>query len=186
MSGKNSTQSLISNLVLVKAKYSRALYSFEKEKAKVNNLQKENKKVSKQLDEANACIFSLQTERNMVIKKLKIAQLELAASKKENKLLSAHVKQLRTGIELKQHQPQQQQERKNKNPLNNKAATSTIKNTDKNIFEVEKLLKHKVQRKERFFLVRWKKYDASHDTWERESNLFCPQILKAYLKKNGL
>lgn len=33
---------------------------------------------------------------------------------------------------------------------------------------------------ERHYLVQWKGFDQSHDSWERESNLSCPTILKKY------
>lgn len=58
------------------------------------------------------------------------------------------------------------------------------KKTD--IFEVAKLLNHKEENNKRSFLVRWKGYDSDNDTWEKESNLNCPRILKAYLKKRNI
>lgn len=51
---------------------------------------------------------------------------------------------------------------------------------DDNVYEVEKLLNHKVQNGVRFYLVRWKGYSEKHDTWEKESNLNCPKMLYAY------
>lgn len=57
---------------------------------------------------------------------------------------------------------------------------------DSNSWEVHELLNHKTVDEHRFFLVRWKGYTAEHDSWERESNLQCPKILKNYLKKNNM
>lgn len=57
-------------------------------------------------------------------------------------------------------------------------------------YVVEQILKHKVVRKgdttEWRFLIRWKGFDSSSDTWERKENLHCPAILKKYFKANNL
>lgn len=50
-------------------------------------------------------------------------------------------------------------------------------------FEVNKLINHRGRKPKREFLVRWKDFDESHDSWEKESNLLCPKILFDYLKK---
>lgn len=57
---------------------------------------------------------------------------------------------------------------------------------DENVFEVESLLDDKVI-SENHYLVRWKGFGSNHDSWERESNLSCPSILKRYkqLKKKN-
>lgn len=47
--------------------------------------------------------------------------------------------------------------------------------------EVGELLADKLQRNVRHFLVRWKGYSERDDTWEREENLMCPEVLKEYL-----
>lgn len=47
-------------------------------------------------------------------------------------------------------------------------------------FEVDQLLKHKKQRGKTLYLVRWKGYNKDYDTWEKEENLNCPEILVAY------
>lgn len=58
---------------------------------------------------------------------------------------------------------------------------------DDAVFEVEQLLGHRKKRNVWEFLVRWKHYDASEDTWEPEGNLQgAPLILKQYKRENGL
>lgn len=47
-------------------------------------------------------------------------------------------------------------------------------------YEVEEIVDHKVVRGKTSFLIRWKNYDASGDTWEPESSLSCPEIIAAY------
>lgn len=53
-------------------------------------------------------------------------------------------------------------------------------------FEVEKLMKHRGRKGKREYFVRWKEFDECDDTWEREDNLFCPEILNKYKKKHKL
>lgn len=50
----------------------------------------------------------------------------------------------------------------------------------KNEFEVEQLLDDKFEKQKHLFLVRWKYFDETYDTWEKLENLQCPKILKAY------
>lgn len=47
-------------------------------------------------------------------------------------------------------------------------------------YEVEDIVDHKIARGKTSFLIRWKNYDASGDTWEPESSLSCPEIIARY------
>lgn len=47
-------------------------------------------------------------------------------------------------------------------------------------YEVEDIVDHKIERKRVLFLVRWKNYGSSDDTWEPESSLSCPDIIAKY------
>lgn len=75
----------------------------------------------------------------------------------------------------------------------NNLLAQTRRNHDKgnsNEYEVEQLLAHKNKgngkKMELQFLVRWKGFDSSNDTWERKSNLNCPLILRKYMKEHDL
>lgn len=48
-----------------------------------------------------------------------------------------------------------------------------------NVHEVDRILNNKLVEK-RAYLVHWKNYDSSHDSWVLESDLHCPTILKKY------
>lgn len=52
-------------------------------------------------------------------------------------------------------------------------------------YEVERIISHKMVKKTQHFLIRWKGFDETFDTWEKETNLSCPLILSAYLKSAG-
>ncbi|XP_025993060.1 chromobox protein homolog 5 [Solenopsis invicta] len=48
-------------------------------------------------------------------------------------------------------------------------------------YEVEKLINLRTIKGRRQFLVRWKGYGDSADTWENEKDLNCPQLIEDYL-----
>lgn len=61
-----------------------------------------------------------------------------------------------------------------------KAMTDSAKG---GVYEVESILDHKITaKKKQQFLIKWKGYDHSHNTWEHRANLDCPKILDKYLK----
>lgn len=66
--------------------------------------------------------------------------------------------------------------------IKTRAKKRKVDDTEDNIYEVEKILNHKIVKNEKLFLIRWKNFDPSHDSWEVEKNLSCPSILKKYLK----
>lgn len=59
-----------------------------------------------------------------------------------------------------------------------------IANKDDGDYEVEDIIDHKFEKKVRHFLVRWKNCSADEDTWEPESSLACPDIVKKYFENN--
>lgn len=83
---------------------------------------------------------------------------------RKNQMLDARLKQLENGI----------RQQKTYNETNDSVKS------DENVFEVEKLIGHKKKNGCMLFLVRWQNFSPEHDSWERESNLMCPDILKEY------
>lgn len=63
---------------------------------------------------------------------------------------------------------------------------SNESNVSDNEYEVEEIISHKVKKGQRRFLIRWKNYSPSHDTWEDEHNLHCPDLLNGYLDAKRL
>lgn len=63
---------------------------------------------------------------------------------------------------------------------------SILASTENCCYEVESLLDHEGKNGEMYYLIHWKNYDSTHDTWERESNLKCAALLKRYKNANNL
>lgn len=82
----------------------------------------------------------------------------------ENKNLEAKIKQLKRSS----HQP------------------ATEESTGVDEFEVETILKHRKRKGKLQYLVRWKNYPPNHDSWQNESDLYCPEIFNQYIKENRL
>lgn len=53
-------------------------------------------------------------------------------------------------------------------------------------YEVEEILDHKFEDNTKYFLIRWKGYDSSVDSWERQHNISCPALLAKYYEEVGL
>lgn len=55
--------------------------------------------------------------------------------------------------------------------------------SDEDTYEVEKIMDHRVDPKgRRRFLLKWKGYGHEDDTWEKEENLNCPDLINEYMK----
>lgn len=51
-------------------------------------------------------------------------------------------------------------------------------------YEVERICGHKIEGNQSFYLVKWKGYNASENTWEPEKTVNCPELINEYVKKN--
>lgn len=61
-----------------------------------------------------------------------------------------------------------------------------LRSNENNVFEVDALLKHKKKGDKIYYLIHWKNFDSTQDSWEREDNLNCGTILNRYKKMNKL
>lgn len=117
----------------------------------------------KKVDELQSELIKM----NASYKKLKTDNgTKISELTRNRNLLQAQAKQLQTVI-TQQIDAKQLSSRK-----------SSSENDEKD-FDVECLLKDKLIEK-RVYLVRWKSYDSTHDSWVEEAKLNCPAILKKY------
>lgn len=130
---------------------------------KINN-------ISSELQAANTEIEQLRSKTSEQDGRIKVLV-------QENNSLRACTNQLRQQT-IKQHDENAIQQSIEK-PTNKKK-----RKMNEDVYEVENILNHKLVNNERFYLIRWKNYDPSFDTWEKESDLSCPKILKNYFKNS--
>ncbi|KAH0560111.1 heterochromatin protein 1-like [Cotesia glomerata] len=62
-----------------------------------------------------------------------------------------------------------------------KPTTSEENDNSEQEYEVEKIISRRTIKGRRQFLVRWKGYDESADTWENEKDLNCEQLIEDYM-----
>lgn len=87
----------------------------------------------------------------------------------KNKNLAAQIKQLKSGHGL------QRDDRDKK-----------LSTKDGNIFDVEKIMRHRIRNGKISYFVQWENFSSDQNTWEPEQNLYGTDILTIYKKKNNL
>jgi hypothetical protein len=58
-------------------------------------------------------------------------------------------------------------------------------NDDKDVYVVEKIMDHRVSKLNQEYLVKWKGFDSSKNTWEPYSNFIDTDIIIQYWRKKG-
>lgn len=49
--------------------------------------------------------------------------------------------------------------------------------------QVEAIIDHKFENNRKYFLIRWKGYDSSDDSWEKSYSISCPALLAKYYEE---
>lgn len=163
---------LIDKIVSLKSENQKIIFDLKKSQNDLASLIATNTNLEKRIKQTDenhlkelGQLKSENFELNAALEMMKTdSESKIAQLMREKDLLQARFKQLQKGIELQQIIE----------------VTDNEENYDDQMYEVECLLKDKMIRKNRVYLVRWKGFDSPHDSWVEESNLNCPVILEQY------
>lgn len=115
-------------------------------------LKAENQRLSFQLNQKDKKIKKLSEELELNARKFNAIETEMNTMKQENQ----------------------------KHLLKKRKSNSRQESSDENVYEVEKVLAHKIERRKRYYFVRWKNYGPEHDSWVIEKDILSKTILAEY------
>lgn len=182
------TPQLISELMTLRGAYNYIYFQLQKAKELSEAGVREQKQYAEVLKKKEAMLRSQQNENRKLAEILLKVQNDLnslrEAERKEigdlrikKRLLEARVNQLQFGVAERQNfESQQHRSSRNKKTMPKNG----------NVFEVESILNDEFRKGKQYFLVKWKSFDHSENSWEKKSNLNCPKILKKYFDSKYL
>lgn len=162
---------------------------------KVKQLTEEKSKI---IDE----LLTLKADNQKMFYDLKLKQQEIDSLKAEAKSMKIQFETLEKNGNFAQNQVTQlklelkkslahieQLENINKenipviNECNNDVTDNSSNDSNASqVYEVQKILNHRVVRGKRLFFIRWKGFDENEDSWVKEKDLNCPELLEKYIK----
>lgn len=174
---ENDNDRLLSELLTIRTKYNETFFELQKLKDQEAAIKKNFESASKQATELKDKVIALDQELSNSKKGLEAAQKMIVSLQDKNVGLSDSNDSYKADLNVL---------RKENRALHAQIAQiEKCGSDDAEEYEVEKLLDHKTVT-ELHFLVRWKNYDADHDSWVSKSNLSCTKILKTYMRQNGI
>lgn len=161
-------QKLVDACAALKTENQKLTFDLKKKCDECTKLTRENENVKQEAVTATEKVEELTFDSDQMkaefASKTKKYEQQISVLRREIQVLTAREKQFKMEIGRNVRK-----DKENKN--------------DAHIFDVEKLLDDKMIGKVRYYLVRWKGFQSTDDTWESESNLMCPSILAKYLQK---
>lgn len=192
----------ISEITLIRKKYSQAIFDLEKCKENVKSLEIKNESLAVDCVKFSTQVAKVQAEKEKIALDLESAlekiehlsrknpvgdeiqrkssgEAQIPLLKKKIAVLEAQLKQTVLGTE---------QKRQSSNEDRHDAEEKEGKADETTGYEVEKILNHRQKGAKLEFRVRWKGFGAEGDTWEPESHLQCEscKVFNAYIKKKKI
>lgn len=173
---KKEKEKIIRELVMIKGENQKLALQLQQKQRQLDQISNSSSLNAQKLTDN---IHSLTDNVKDLKRQLEAEKMDHATDTKKNTDLLKDKKMLLAQIDELQSIISKCQKKSLKNNENNNTE-------DEREYEVEDILDHKILKRERKFLVAWKGFSRKDDTWEREKNLKCPDILNAYLNKHGL
>lgn len=159
---------LVNKIVVLKSDNHHNVINLKRAQSELSKMLLEKQTLEKTLaqketifsDEIKKLKSEVSNTKNEMIKREKI----ISDLKRDNQTLKARINQYKTGLTQQ------------KIVENDMPATEN----DDEEYEVESILDHKTTKGVRQYLIRWKGFDSAEDSWEKEYNLNCPQLLRSY------
>lgn len=179
----DKTTQLIAELMKSRSAYNDVYFKLQKEKEfsnarlrdhthSVAALKKKENELRAQRNENQRLKDELKSLQNNNIALQNVFKTERAGLLKNNALLQARINQLQFGAAEKRNIENQQH-------CSDRGKDLMPENDE---FEVENIVDDEFRKGKQYFLVKWKGFDESENSWEAKSNLNCPKILKKYFK----
>lgn len=171
-------QTLVNKMIALKAENQQNLLALKKAQSDCDLLLDSKQKLEQIVSEKEASYsvqlreikLELSNAKSEIVELKSSAEKTISELKRDNQILMARVKQFESGMQQKS------------------AFERCKKRSDSedDEYEVEAILNHRELKNGWQYLIRWKGYGSSEDSWEKETNLTCPKILNKYKKSNGL
>lgn len=169
---------LIDKIVALQTENQRVTFDLQKQISQHDAINREKANAEQQLSEK---VHQLTEELKIAQSQASVLKSSFAEQNKcdkktiaqltyENKTLQARLSQLQFGIDQQKGSTNDSEQKK----------------SDDDVYEVADLINHKKKKNVMHYLVRWNNFTPEDDTWEREDNLMCPEILVSYKRKHNL
>lgn len=155
-------QKLIEAFAAVKSENQKIAFNLNKKNEECIKLTSEKADLEQKTTAASAKITQLESDllqlKRQHTEKMKEYKQKVSDLSDQNGKLNARIQQLQTAM----------------------ARNNQVEKKSDDVYEVEEIIGDKKIGKVQYYKIKWKGFDETHDSWERETNLMCPSILKAY------
>lgn len=169
---KREKEHIIKELVKTKGQNQKLILQLQQKRRELELLKKS---AEERICDLTKNVHNYKSEKNVLEKEMNSEKTKNQNNMKTITNLRREVSLLSAQINGLQSVSQQNHEQSSAENINNSEE-----------FEVESIVDHRILKRHRKFLVKWKDYSSDHDLWVEECDLHCTEILTEYLRENGL